>query len=142
MGQENEVVALHRGAGDDLLVEGLAGLLILQTGLPQGGEQPVLRAVHHLLGGKGDVHQIFAQSPRQGLFQKAQVLFRRLLGGHAQGNIQVGDNLSVAVDKTAVDPADGAAGRTEAAAQLAQFFFVHGGSSMGKIRPGKDGRAG
>ena len=38
-------------------------------GVPQPGEQPVLRAVYYLLGGKDDVDEVLAKGTGQGLFQ-------------------------------------------------------------------------
>ena len=60
--QQDQIVVLPhvQGAGD-LLVKGIPGLRVLQLGRPQGGEQAVLLAVRHLLGGKHDVNQVPAQ---------------------------------------------------------------------------------
>ena len=129
--QQDQVVALPHVQGlDDPLVKGLPGLRVLQLGVPQGGEEPVLLAVRHLLGGEHDVDEIPAQGARQGFFQQAQVFFRLLLGGHAQGLVDVGDDLAAAVHIAAVYAADGALLRPEPAAQLTQLSLVHGDTSL------------
>ena len=126
IGHEDQVVALpHVQALDDPLVELLADLAVFQLRLPQSRQEPVLVAVHHLLGGEHHVDEIFAQSPGQGLFQQAQVLLRLLQGHPAQGLVQVGDDLPLCVDITAVDAAHGAPVRLETAAQLPQFLLIH-----------------
>ena len=126
VGQEDQVAAVpHIQALDDLLIKGLPGLAVLEAGGAQGGEQLVLGAVRHLLGGEHDVHLVLAQGAGQGLFQQAQVLLRLLLGHGAQGLGQIGNDLLAGVDVAAVDVGDGAFIRAEAAAQLAQFFLIH-----------------
>ena len=126
--QQDQIVVLpHVQGADDLLVKGIPGLRVLQLGRPQGGEQAVLLAVRHLLGGKHDVNQVPAQGAGQGLFQQAQVFFRLLLGHEAQGLVDIGDDLAAAVHIAAVNTADGALLRPEPAAQLTQLSLVHGG---------------
>ncbi len=72
--QQDEIIALTHVHGlDDLPAEGLPGLLILQCSLPQGLQQPMLRAVHDLLGGEGDGKKIFVQRAGKGLFQQRKV---------------------------------------------------------------------
>ena len=132
VGQKDEVVALpHVQRLDDLLIEGGAGAGVLQGGGAQGGEEAVLVAVRHLLGGEDDVQQIAAQRAGEGLFQEAEVFFRLLFGHQGQRLVQVGDDLLAgAVDVTAVNPADGGLVQPEPAAQFRNFFLIHGGTSL------------
>ena len=130
MGQEDQIVPVQLQGVDDFVVEGLPGLGVLQLGVPQGGEELVLLAVRHLLGGKYNVDELLAQGARQGFLQKSQVLGGLLLGHAAHGLVQVGDDLLIAVDKATVDAVDGALVRAEAAFQLAQFFLIHSRSSF------------
>ena len=126
VGQQEQIAAAHVQALDYLLVKGLPDRTVLQLAGAQLHEEAVLLAVHHLLGGKDNVDQVFAQRPGQRLFQKAQIFFRLLLGHDAQGFVQIGDNLFVGVDQAAVNPADRVFLRPPPAAQLTDFFQIHG----------------
>ena len=127
VGQENEIVAVAHVQGlDHPLEEGLPGGSILEGGLPQGHQKPVLLAVRYLLGGEHDIHQVFPQGAGNGLFQEPQILLGLLLGHKAHRLIQVGDDLPVRIDIAAVDPADSVLVWPETAAQLADFLLDHG----------------
>ena len=127
VGQEDQVVApLHVQGLYHLLIEGLPDRPVLQLGVPQPHEQPVLLAVRHLLGRKHNVDEVPPRGAGQSFLQQAQVLLRLLLGHRAQGLVQIGDDLPIAIDITAVDVADGAPLRAKPAAQLTDLFLVHG----------------
>ena len=126
MRQKDQIIALsHIQAFDHLLIKGIPGRSILQGGRPELREQPVLRAIHHLFGGKDNINQVFPQCPGQCLFQKAKIFFGLLLGHLAQGLVQVGDDFPSAVDVAAVHTAYRASIRAETAAKLAKFFLIH-----------------
>ena len=69
--QQDQIVPVQLQGVDDFAVEGLPGLGVLQLGVPQGGEELVLLAVRHLLGGKDDVNELLAQGAGQGFLQKS-----------------------------------------------------------------------
>ena len=126
MGQEDQIAAvLHIDRVDDAAVKGVSQLLVLQLGLSQRGQQPVLVAVHDLLCGKGDVDQILPQRPGEGLFQKLQVFFRLFLAQQAHGFVKGGDDLPAAVHIAAVNMADAAPVQPDAAAYFIQFLLIH-----------------
>ena len=130
-GQEQQITAVpHVQTIDHLAVKGLPGLVVLQLRIPQCGEQAVLLAVCHLLGGEYDVDEVFSQRTGQSLLQKAQILLSLLLGHHPKGFVQIRNDLFAAIDKTAVDPADSVFLRPPAAAQLIQFLLYHGRSAF------------
>ena len=57
-------------------IEQLVRLLLPLLGKgSHGQQQAMLVTVRHLCRGKCDIHQIFAQGPGEGLFQKAQIHF-------------------------------------------------------------------
>ena len=85
----------------------------------------MLRTVRHLLGGKGDVHQVFAYAAGERLAEKGEKFFAFLLGQEGQGLVKLGDDLPVFVDTAAADVRDAGLLRPETAAQLCDFFFVH-----------------
>lgn len=63
-GQEDQIAALHDEGGDDCLEEGMDSIRVLERRVPQGHKQLVLRSRHHLLGGKREIQQVFAQRSR------------------------------------------------------------------------------
>ena len=137
MGQEDHIAAvLHVNGIDHAAVKGVSQLLVLQLRLSQGGEQPVLVAVHDLLCGKGDVNQVLPQRPGQGLFQQLQVFFRLLLAEQAHRLVYGGNDLPAAVDVAAVNMADAAPVQPDAAAYFIQFSLIHG---KAPICPGQAG---
>ena len=56
---------------------------------------------------------------------QAEVFFGFLLRHHANRLVQIGYNLLIAIDKTAVNTADGIFIRLPATPQLVEFFLVH-----------------
>lgn len=108
-----------------LVVKGLAGLVVLKLGIPQCGEQAVFLTVHYLLSGEYDINEVFPQGTGQSLLQKAQILLGLLLRHHAQGFVQIGNDLFTAVDIASINTADGAFFRAKTAPQLIDFFLVH-----------------
>ena len=125
-GQKQQVTAVpHIQTIDHLAVKGLTSLVVLQLRIPQCGEQAVLLAVGHLLGGEYDVDEVFSQRTGQSLLQKAQILLGLLLRHHAQGFVQIGNDLFTAVDIASINTADGAFFRAKTAPQLIDFFLVH-----------------
>ena len=104
--QQQIAAALHVQLVDDLLIECGAGLPVLQLRIPQGSEQLVLLPLHHLLGGKDDVDEVFPQPPGQHLFQQPQIALRLRLGHIAEGLVQVRDDLFISVDKAAIYPVE------------------------------------
>ena len=73
---------------------------------------------HRLLGGEYDVDEVFSQRTGQFLLQKAQILLGLLLRHHAQGFVQIGNDLFTAVDIASINTADGAFFRAKTAPQL------------------------
>ena len=125
-GQEQQVTAVpHVQTVNYLVVKGLAGLVVLKLGIPQCGEQAVFLTVHYLLSGEYDINEVFPQGAGQSLLQKAQILLGLLLRHHAQGFVQIGNDLFTAVDIASINTADGAFFRAKTAPQLIDFFLVH-----------------
>ena len=125
VGQQQQVAALQVQGLHGLLVKGLAGLPVLQARLPQGHQQFVLLAVHHLLGGEHQVDEMLPQPSGEGFLQQGEVLLRLLLGQHGQGLVQIGDELPPLVDKAPVDAAHRVFLRLPPAAQLRDLFRIH-----------------
>lgn len=96
-----------------------------KLGIPQCGEQAVFLTVHYLLSGEYDINEVFPQGTGQSLLQKAQILLGLLLRHHAQGFVQIGNDLFTAVDIASINTADGAFFRAKTAPQLIDFFLVH-----------------
>ena len=129
-GQKNQIaLPAQVQTVDNPPVEFLPRGGVLQTGIPQGTQKAVFRAVHHLLGGKDNIHQILAQGTGQNFFQPPQIHFYFLFREKSQRGIQIGDNLPAGVYVTAVNTADRAPVRTEQAAQFVDFFQIHKDSS-------------
>ena len=126
VGQKNQVVGLHGYRGDDLPVELLRRILILQPGGPQGLQQLVLLTLHHLLGGEGDVHQVFAQGARQRLFQDGQHLFLLVVQHQGDGSGELAQNFPLVADIAAAELGNIGEIRPEPPAKLGYFSFVHG----------------
>ena len=125
-GQEQQVTAVpHVQTVNYLAVKGLAGLVVLKLGIPQCGEQAVFLTVHYLLSGEYDINEVFPKRAGQSLLQKAQILLGLLLRHHAQGFVQIGNDLFTAVDIASINTADGAFFRAKTAPQLIDFFLVH-----------------
>lgn len=92
--QEQQVTAVpHVQTIDHLAVKGLTSLVVLQLGIPQCGEQAVFLTVHYLLSGEYDINEVFPKRAGQSLLQKAQILLGLLLRHHAQGFVQIGNDL-------------------------------------------------
>lgn len=91
VGQEDEIVPLQGEGGDDPLEQGLHGLFVRQGGAPQGHEEPVLVAVHHLLSGEGEVDEVFGRGCRTGSGLRMAGIFPTLLGHEGQGRIKLRD---------------------------------------------------
>jgi len=124
--QEQQVTAVpHVQTIDHLAVKGLTSLVVLQLGIPQCGEQAVFLTVHYLLSGEYDINEVFPKRAGQSLLQKAQILLGLLLRHHAQGFVQIGNDLFTAVDIASINTADGAFFRAKTAPQLIDFFLVH-----------------
>ena len=124
--QQNQIVhVLHIQRRGDLLIKGPAQRSVLQLARAQVRQQAMLLAVHDLLRGKGDVDQILIQRPGERLAQQLQILFRLLLRHQTQRLIQLGDDLTGAVDETAVNMSDRVLLRLPPAAQLTQFLLIH-----------------
>ena len=94
--------------------------------LPQGHEQLVLLPFRHLAGGKFDVHQVLPQGARQGALEDAQEFLALLLAHQGQGLVELGHDLSQLVDIAAPHMGDAGLIGAKTAADLRNFFFVHG----------------
>lgn len=110
---------------DDAAIKSLHPLLVVQGGIPQMHKPPVFFAVHHLLGGKGDIHQILPQSSGQGPFEKGQHLLPFLLRHQSKGLIEFRYDLPFIIDIAPTDVGDVAFVRTKTAADFCNFFFIH-----------------
>ena len=126
MGQQDQVAPLQRHCVDHLPEEGGDRVLVLQAGIPQGHEETVLLAVDHLLGVEADAQQVPAQTAGQGPPEDAQQGVLLILGHHSQGLVELGDDLLVLIHITAADVGDAGLFPAEPAADLGDFFFVHG----------------
>ena len=125
-GHEDEIVVFAGVyAVDDAVIKALPQVRILQLALPEGGEQAVLLAVHHLLCGEGDIQQVFAESTGERLFQEVEIDFGFGAAENADGFFKFRDDLPVGVDIASVDAPDVVVIRPDSPPDLAEFFLIH-----------------
>ena len=125
--QQDQVVGLsHVQCVDQPTAEILPGGRVLQLRLPHGLQQAMLVTVRYLRRGKCDIHQVLAQGPGEGLFQKAQIHFLLLLLHEAHRGVDPGNDLLIAVDIAAKDLGNAVFIQLEAPADLVEFFLIHG----------------
>ena len=126
VGQQDQIVAFDGEGLDRRLVKIGDGFVVLQGGIPQTHQPPVLGAAHHLLGGKGQLRQIFADAAGKAFAQQREQLFRLAFAHQGQGLVKFGDDFPPLVDITAADAVDRMPVGAQPPAQLAEFSFVHG----------------
>ena len=108
-----------------LLKEIFHDFIILQGAFPQGAEQLMLPAFHHLLGGKINIQQILPLGAGQGALEIGQIFFRLLLGHALQIPGEIGNHFPLAVHITAPDAGDIMMLGMETAADFIQIFFIY-----------------
>ena len=133
IGQQDQAVALQIQRLDDPAEEGLHRVLVLQRGVPQRHEQPMLIAVHHLLGAEAQIQQIAANRSGHDLAEKRQELFTVLFPHHGQRLLELRDDLLALIDITSVDIVDISLIQPQPTAQLTDFLFVHSTLSLAKL---------
>ena len=125
-GQQNQVVsAVHVQVTDDRVIELVQQGGVLPLTLAQGGEQPVLVAVQHLPGGKGNVQQVFPQRAGKAFLQQRKVFFLFLGRQQTERFVQGGDDLAGSVHIEAVEMGDAVVLGPDAAADLPQLLLIH-----------------
>ena len=126
-GQQDQIVsAVHVQVIDNRVIKLVQQGRVLPLAFAQGGEQPVLVAVQHLLGGKGNVQQVFPQSAGKTLFQQRKVFLLLFRCEQAQRFVQRGDDLPGTVHVAAIQMCDAVVLRPDAAADLPQLLLIHG----------------
>ena len=125
-GHEQKIAALsHIQRLDDILIKPLTGMVIFQFGSFQFHQEFVFRAFCDLFGGEHDIEQIFSKGSGQYFLEQIEIFFSFFLQHQAKRLVQISNDLSIAVDKAAVESTDGVLIRLPTTTQFIDFFFIH-----------------
>ena len=122
---ENQEIALDARSGDDRVEKRVQRLVVVQRRLVETGQARVRRAVHHLVGGEGQRHEVASHVAGQRAAENLHVFFAFALRKRNQRAAKRGNHVLLAVYIAAADDHGVLALRVQAAANLRNVFFVH-----------------
>ena len=123
--QEDQVVAVPKVKRvDDFLIELLTDLTIFQFRVAQRHEKAMLITVSYLLRGEDNIDQVLPKFAGKSLLQQIQVLLCFVLRENPHRFINVWNDFTAAIDKTAIDTADSIPIHTKTATQFTYFFQI------------------
>ena len=124
-GKQDQKIAFDLQRADHALIKGGQCAFVLQAAAAQGHQKAMLVTVGHLLGGKADIQQIFAQPAAEASLEQGQIFFALGFGQQHGILLKAGKDLFLFVYITAQNARNVVFAGPQAAAQLADLFGVH-----------------